>query len=216
MVILRIEENDYIVEVDQARLPLQSRQDDINGTLENCRGIPETKWHPKESVGSLVAGDRRLVRILRSKRNLPIATITVQSTEDTGIPERINTLVHARKRICIPDRHGVQLPVVDAKPHRTIWFGYQYDWTGPISACKLNDRFHLSTSMYRYARIDIPRLGSTFRFHTSHCHVTYIKMCDAPACHVSNCHVTHITTRDGNDTPRISFPSLITPSTQYL
>jgi hypothetical protein len=83
-------------------------------------------------------------------------------------------------------------------------------------------------------RIDIPRLGSTFRFHISHCHVTYITMCDGPARHVSNCHVTyiticdgparhvsichvtHITTCDGNGTPRILFPALITPNTQYL
>jgi hypothetical protein len=64
MVILRIGENEYIVEVDQAHLPLQSRQDDISGTLESFRGIPEVKWHPKESVGSLVAGERRLVRYL--------------------------------------------------------------------------------------------------------------------------------------------------------
>jgi hypothetical protein len=180
MVILRIGENDYIVEVDQARFPLQSRQDDINGTLESCRGIPEAKWHPKELVGSLVAGERRLVRIFRSKRNLPIATITVQSTEDTGITERINTLVHARKRVRIPDRHGIQLPVIDAKPHRTIWFGYQYDWTGPISACRLNDTgfqhpgnlltFHLPRTrssairlrMYRFrSRVEVdPMFGS--------------------------------------------------------
>jgi hypothetical protein len=54
-----------------------------------------------------------------------------------------------------------------------------------------DDRFHLLTSMYRYARIGIPRLGSTFRFHTSHRHVAYITMCDGPACHVSNCHLHH-------------------------
>jgi hypothetical protein len=57
-----------------------------------------------------------------------------QSTEDTSIPERINPPVHARKRVRIPDLHGVQLPVIDAKPHRPIWFGYQHDWTGSISA----------------------------------------------------------------------------------
>jgi hypothetical protein len=67
-----------------------------------------------------------------------------------------------------------------------------------------------------FARIDIPHLGSTFRFHTSHCHVTYVTIRGGPARHVSNCHFTHITTRDGSGTPRISFPSLITPSTQYL
>jgi hypothetical protein len=38
----------------------------------------------------------------------------------------------------------------------------------------------------------------------------------APARLVPKFHVTHIKTHDGTGTPRIHFPSLITPSTQYL
>jgi hypothetical protein len=113
------------------------------------------------------------------------------------------------------------------------------------------DKFHLSTSMYRYATYRYTTFRFHFRFHVFHCHVTYITICDAHACHVSNCrvtyitirdghatypmamsptaqhmmaparhvsngHVTHSTTHDGTGTPRIYFPSLITPSTQYL
>jgi hypothetical protein len=65
-------------------------------------------------------------------------------------------------------------------------------------------------------RIDMPRLGSTCRLHIFLYHVTYITISDGPASHVYNCHVTHITTRDGTGTPRIHFPSFMTPSTQYL
>jgi hypothetical protein len=64
--------------------------------------------------------------------------------------------------------------------------------------------------------IDMPRLGSTFRFRMFHCYVTYITIRDETACHVSNWHVTTITTRDGTGTLRIHFPSLTTPSTQYI
>jgi hypothetical protein len=91
VVILRIGEKDYIIEIDKARLSFQSRQGDINGTLEICRDIPEAKRHPEKSESPLLARESRLVRIYRSKRNVPKAAITVLGTEYTGIPERINT-----------------------------------------------------------------------------------------------------------------------------
>jgi hypothetical protein len=137
MVILRIGENDYIIEIYQIHLPFQSRQDDINGTLESCRGIPEAKWHPKESVSSLVAGEILHVRISRSERNFPKAAISVQSTEYTGIPERINTLVHTRKRLRISDGHRVELPVIDA--NCIVPSGLGTSTTGPIRAGSYDD-----------------------------------------------------------------------------
>jgi hypothetical protein len=96
-------------------------------------------WHPKESVRSLMAGYSLLVRISCRKRNFPIAAITIQSTEETGITERIITLVHTMKRIHIRDGHRVQLPAIDAKPHRLICFGCQHDLTGPISAGRFDN-----------------------------------------------------------------------------
>jgi hypothetical protein len=63
MVVLRIGKNYNAIEVDQTRLPFQSRQDDINGTLESLRGILEAQGHPNKSVNSFVAGECRLVRI---------------------------------------------------------------------------------------------------------------------------------------------------------
>ena len=90
----RLREDDYVVEVNQARLPSDSREDYVQRTLECCRRISKAKRHASVSVSTAMTSKCRLVSVLRSDRYLPVARIGVEGGEDHRFPEAVNALVN--------------------------------------------------------------------------------------------------------------------------
>jgi hypothetical protein len=48
--------DDHIIEVDQTRFSLHSREDDVDCALSSGRGIAEAKRKPQEAVNSVMRG----------------------------------------------------------------------------------------------------------------------------------------------------------------
>lgn len=79
-------ENNHVIQVNQARLPLDSRKDHINGPLERSGRVSETKGEPDVLIGPFVTGECRLVLVLEGHRDLPITSVGIQHRENGRLP----------------------------------------------------------------------------------------------------------------------------------
>lgn len=67
---------DYIVEVDEGKLPIYAEQDHVQGLLESARCVVETKWHTYKAIGDRDGIEHSLISLYVIKLGLQIYTIS--------------------------------------------------------------------------------------------------------------------------------------------
>jgi len=68
----RLREDDDVVEVHEAALPLESPEDHIDGPLEDRRGVRQIERKADVAIGSLVTNEGRLFAVFVCHGHLPI------------------------------------------------------------------------------------------------------------------------------------------------
>jgi hypothetical protein len=71
--------------------------------------------------------------------DLPVPTVTVHCGEYGSIAQRVNTLVHPGKRICVGHRDGIEPAVVDTEPQGATRLGYKLDRGRALRVRRFND-----------------------------------------------------------------------------
>jgi len=132
-------EDNHVVQINQAGLPLDARQDHVYGPLEGGRRVRQTEMETDVLVGSIVASRGRLVLVLDGHRNLPVAGVPVQHGEDRRLAQEVDAIVHAGQGVRIIDRHVVQAAVFHAEPRGRVRLGHHHDRKGPFGLRRLDD-----------------------------------------------------------------------------
>ena len=96
-------EHDDVVNVDEAHLPPNTRQYDIQRTLEGRRRIAEAERHAQIPVRPHVTGERCLVPVFLCDGHLPVSPKGVQEGEHLGTSEAVDAVIHPGKRIRVGD-----------------------------------------------------------------------------------------------------------------
>jgi len=91
---LRLLEDDDVVEAHEATLPLEPREDHVDGPLEGLLGVRQTKGEADLAICPLVTDEGRLVAILVRHGVLPIPRVAVERGKHLGVPEEVYTVVH--------------------------------------------------------------------------------------------------------------------------
>ena len=80
MFLARGGKDDDIVQIEQARFPVEAREDEIHEAGEGSRSIAETKWDLVEFVQLPTASTKRcLLLIPLHDRDLPVPTLQIES-----------------------------------------------------------------------------------------------------------------------------------------
>lgn len=118
-------EEDDIVEVHESDVPSRAGYDHVEGALEGRRCIAETEKHSIVPMRPNVARERRLVSFFLCNGNLPVTSEGVQHREDLGVSQAIDTVFHARGRVRVRNRGGIEAAKVDAETHSAVLFRSQ-------------------------------------------------------------------------------------------
>lgn len=99
--------DEYVIYVFQYDLLSYLPQDYIQSPVEWSGRISQTKWHSRGVEETSMTGEESFFPTLFGYLHLPVTAIGVQCVEDFCIPQRIDTFVHSRYWIQIPDRSDV-------------------------------------------------------------------------------------------------------------
>jgi len=135
----RLQEDDDVVEVHEATLPLEPPEDHVDGPLEGRWGVLQTKGDADFAIFPLVTDEGRPITILVRHGDLRIPRVTVERGKHLGVPEEIDTVVHAWQRVHVSYRHLVELSLIHAKPHRSVGFRDRDHGEGPLCARGLDN-----------------------------------------------------------------------------
>jgi hypothetical protein len=90
----RVIKDDYIIEINETRLPPQPGEEGVDCTLESRRRVPLSKRHARELEIFLMRGKCCLLDIFRRNLDLPISAIAVERRENLRISKGVTTLIH--------------------------------------------------------------------------------------------------------------------------
>lgn len=110
-----IGEDDYIVKLDEARLPLIVREYKIGGSLETDGLACSTERLTRISKRSGMEYKSRISYVFLTYLSLTIRRVVINFREVFYVAECIDELVHSWKGICILHRNGVTFSVIDTK-----------------------------------------------------------------------------------------------------
>jgi len=110
----RLREDNDVVKVHEAALPLESPEHHVDGPSKGLRGIGQTEVKADVGIGPLVANESRLVPDLVRQGDLPIPRVAVKRRKHLGVPEEVNTIVHTWQRVHVPYRYLVKSAVIHA------------------------------------------------------------------------------------------------------
>ena len=97
-------EDNNVIEVKEARFPMEAGQDLIHEAGKGGRSVAETKGNLVELKQLPAAGSKRsFLFVLLCYRHLPISTFQVQSREPFGPMESIQEVIYPGQRVCILD-----------------------------------------------------------------------------------------------------------------
>ncbi len=85
VIVERRREDDDVVNMHQARLPLEPREDDIYCTLKRRRGVRKPEGHLLESKSTAMTCKCRLVAILLAVGYLPETPIAIQCRKELRV-----------------------------------------------------------------------------------------------------------------------------------
>jgi len=65
VLLCRCREDDDIIQVDEAKLPLEARQCNVEGTLESSGGVGESEWHGQRMVNTSMRCKLSILPVIR-------------------------------------------------------------------------------------------------------------------------------------------------------
>lgn len=72
-----------------------------------------TERHSFETVEILVNDESRFIPVRLGHGDFPVTGIAIKRTEDVGINQRVDELIHPRNRVGVSNRQGIEEAVVD-------------------------------------------------------------------------------------------------------
>ena len=88
-------EDDDVVQVKQARFPVQAREDAIHEAGEGSRSVAETKWDQVEFVQLPTASTKRCLRLIPlHDQDLLVPTLQIESGEPANPVKCVEEVVN--------------------------------------------------------------------------------------------------------------------------
>lgn len=119
--------NKDVIEENENELPQVSLENGIHETLKRCRSICEAEWHNDELIESFMSAKSRLVSIRWVHADLVVPCPEVQFREEDSVVQLIEQLFDQWNGEFVFDGYVVKLPIVNAKPPRSVLLVNQYD-----------------------------------------------------------------------------------------
>ena len=115
--------DDNIVQVKQARLQVETREDAIHEAREGGGSVAKTKWDLIKFVQLPTAGTKGgLFFIALLDWNLPVATLQINRREPPSSVKSVEEVVYPGQRVCVLDGSHVKLSKIDTKTQATVLF----------------------------------------------------------------------------------------------
>lgn len=140
MVHRRCKEDENVVKIDEAKLPLHGGNNNILCRLETCRGVLHPEWHLGKPNQAMMGRCFNPVTIVDF--NLSVPGASVQCREHVFFSQAVDEFVHKREEIQVAFGDGVQLPIVDVEVGRTVFLGDEYTRCCAIRSRRFYDVFH--------------------------------------------------------------------------
>ena len=120
-------EDDNIVQIEQARLPVKAGKDAVHEAGEGGRSVAKTKDDLVKLIQQTAASPKGgLCLVLLRDGHLPIPALEVQGGEPLSSMEWVEEVIYPRQRVSIFDGSYVELTEVYAKAQATVFFSHHY------------------------------------------------------------------------------------------
>ena len=125
-------EDDYIVEVEQARLPVEAGEDAIHEAREGGRSVAKTEGDLVKFVQLSAAGTKGgLCFITLRDGHLPIPALKVEGRKPSSPMESIEEVVYPGQWVSVFDGSCIKLSKIDAKTQATVLLLYHHHRRSP-------------------------------------------------------------------------------------
>ena len=129
MFLPRSAEDDDVVQIKEARFPVETGEDAIHEVGEGGWNVAEAKRDLVELKELTAAGaERRFLLVPLLDEDLPVSTLEVKSGKPVGPVEGVEEVVDVRNGMCVFYRRCVELPEVHAEPQAAVFFLDHDDW----------------------------------------------------------------------------------------
>ena len=114
-------EDDDIVKVKQARLPVEAGEDAIHEAREGGRSVAKTEWNLVKFVQLSTASTKgSLCFITLCDRHLPIPAFKVEGQKPSSPMESIEEVIYPGQGVSVFDGSRVSLSKIDAEAQATV------------------------------------------------------------------------------------------------
>ena len=125
-------EDDYIVKVEQARLPVEAGEDAIHEAREGGRCVAKTEGDLIKLVQLATAGMKgSLCLITLRDGHLPIPALKAEGWEPSSPMESVEEVAYPVQRVGVFDGSCVKLSEIYAKTQATVLLPYHYHRRSP-------------------------------------------------------------------------------------
>ena len=125
-------EGDYIVKVEQARLPVEAGEDAIHEAREGCRSVAKTEGDLVKFVQLSAAGTKDgLCFITLCDVHLPIPALKVEGRKPSSPMEIIEEVVYPGQWVSVFDGSCVKVSKIDTKTQATVLLPYHHHQRNP-------------------------------------------------------------------------------------
>ena len=123
------DEDDDIIEVEEAGFPVEFSQDSIHEAGEGGRSVAEAKRYLiKFEKLAAACKEGSLLFILLLHGDLPIPAFQVEGGEPASTMQSVEEVVDAGNGVGVLDCCCIELPKVDAEPETTVFLFHHDYW----------------------------------------------------------------------------------------
>ena len=123
MFLPRSGKDDDVVQIKEARFPVEAVEDAIHEAGEGGGSVAEAERDLVELKELAAAGvEYRFLLVPLLDRDLPVSALEAKSGKPAGPVEGVEEVVDARNGMCVCYRRLVELPEVHAEPQVAVFF----------------------------------------------------------------------------------------------